>query len=242
MKYLILDIETNPLPFDDFDTAQQEYLLRGADTEEAQERKKSEFALAPFTGKIVTIGLLLMQPDEQGYKEEKRVALMLDESISDKDYSKEELPSGAVMMRCSERELLAMFWKFIEKESPMHYITFNGRGFDMPYIMLRSALLGIRPTANLMAGTRWDYKKYHTDLLDALTYFMPTQNGATRRFNLDFYTKSFGIVSPKQEGIDGSKVEEFYKQGKYAEISEYCLRDLQATWELFLVWKRLLDM
>jgi len=57
-----------------------------------------------------------------------------------------------------------------------------------------------------------------------------------KRYNFDFYTKAFGITSPKSEGVDGSKVGELYAQGQLMEIAEYCLRDVQATWELYCVW------
>ncbi|MBI5325074.1 MAG: 3'-5' exonuclease, partial [Ignavibacteriae bacterium] len=78
------------------------------------------------------------------------------------------------------------------------------------------------------------------DLLDELTFYSPGPYGATKRFNFDFYTREFGITSPKSAGIDGSKVSEFYNEGKILDIAEYCLRDVTATWELFLKWKEFL--
>ncbi len=244
--YLVLDIETSPVDFDSFDEAQQEYLLRSALNEEDQQRKKSEMALAPFTGHIVCIAIIhyIRQPDG-AWKEEKRVCLMRSPDIEE-ERQREDLPSGALMIRSSEKGIVQDFWKYVRSlhdgQNRVHYITFNGRGFDFPFLMLRSAVLGLRPSTNLMSGTRWSYRETHTDLLDELTFQMPSQNGATRRFNLDFYTKSFGIRSPKGEGVDGSKVGELYSSGAYVEIAEYCLRDVQATWELFLVWLDLLKM
>jgi predicted PolB exonuclease-like 3'-5' exonuclease len=76
----------------------------------------------------------------------------------------------------------------------------------------------------------------HTDLIDELCFYSPSSYGATKRFNFDFYTRAFGIPSPKGEGIDGSKVSEFFAAGRIAEISEYCLRDVTATWELYKKW------
>jgi len=127
----------------------------------------------------------------------------------------------------------------------LHYkyptlITFNGRVFDIPFIMLRSAVYKIRPAFNLMAGTKFNYPK-HIDLIDELTYYSPSQYGATKKFNFDFYAHSFGITSPKAQGIDGSKVSEFFAEGRIKEISEYCMRDVVATWELFLFWNEYLN-
>jgi predicted PolB exonuclease-like 3'-5' exonuclease len=139
--------------------------------------------------------------------------------------------------------MLQHFWTYLQQQqeqSRLHFVTFNGRGFDMPFLMLRSAALRVRPSVNLMSGTRFNYRDNHTDLLDELTFFAPQQNGATRRFNLDFYTKSFGISSPKSEGVDGSKVAKMYEAREYVAIAEYCMRDIEATWELYRFWRELL--
>ncbi|MBL7998971.1 MAG: ribonuclease H-like domain-containing protein [Candidatus Kapabacteria bacterium] len=243
MHYLVIDIETSPVAWDYFDDTQQEYLLRGATTDEEQEKKKNEMALSPFTGHVVCISLIHFVQTDDGFNEEKRVTLMRNTDDSE-ELVKETLPSGAVMVRRSERAMLDDFWKYLAKvhdaNRRVHYVTFNGRGFDFPFLMLRSAALGIRPRVNLMSGSRWNYRAEHTDLLDELCYQYPQQTGATRRFNFDFYTKAFGIRSPKADGVDGSKVAQLYAEGEYATIAEYCLRDVDATWQLYQRWADLL--
>ena len=99
--------------------------------------------------------------------------------------------------------------------------------------MVRSVLNKIRPSRNLL-GYRFNYQE-HCDLLDQLTFY-----GATRKFNLDFYAKTFGIKSSKDEGIDGSMVGDLYKQKKYLEIARYCVRDLKTTKELYEYWEKYL--
>ncbi len=106
--------------------------------------------------------------------------------------------------------------------------------------MHRSAIYHLRPTRNLMEGTKFNYSK-HIDLLDELTFYSPSSSGPTRRFNFDFYARAFGIVSPKAEGVDGSKVSDYFAQGKIIEIAEYCLRDVVATIELFEFWNKYLN-
>jgi predicted PolB exonuclease-like 3'-5' exonuclease len=88
-----------------------------------------------------------------------------------------------------------------------------------------------------MSGTRYSYKDSHTDLLDELCFFNPQQSGATRRYNFDFAAKAFGIESPKADGVDGSKVAKLYAHQSYTTIAEYCLRDVQATWDLYVAMK-----
>ena len=240
--YLVYDLETTPRPYDGFSDSQQEYILRGANTDEEKTKKLGEMALSPLTGKIICIGLQLMETLEDGsYKLKKKKAFAADDTISQPVLK--QLESGAECEIMGEKDIISSFWKFFQKEEykNVQLITFNGRNFDAPFLMLRSAILGIKPTRNLMEGTKFTYH-FHTDLLDELTFFNPGPYGATRRFNFDFYTREFGITSPKSAGIDGSKVSEFYNDGKILDIAEYCLRDVTATWELFLKWREYLKM
>ena len=132
-----------------------------------------------------------------------------------------------------EKQLLRWFWGTISRYE--QFITFNGRGFDCPFLMLRSAILGIRPSRNLMP---YRYNAaLHCDLLEQLTFY-----GAIRKFNLDFYCKTFGIKSPKSEGITGLNLGSFFSEGKYREIAQYCLGDVIATTELFQRWNECLNI
>jgi 3'-5' exonuclease len=129
--------------------------------------------------------------------------------------------------------MLAHFWKSI-----IHYkqfVTFNGRGFDCPFVMARSALLGVKPSRNLM-GNRYAVND-HCDLLDQLTFY-----SAMRKFSLDFYCRAFGIRSPKGSGVTGSDVGRLFGEKKYREIAEYCLGDVKATAELFRRWAEYLQV
>ena len=236
-SYVIYDIETVGFPIDSFDSTQQEYLLRGADTDEAKQKKIGEFALSPLTGQIVCLGIKIMQNIEGQWVEVRSGAFMTDPTVPEGEVVTIDLPSGAKSAHCSEKKLLESFWKLLTMYPHPHLITFNGRGFDAPFVMLRSALLKIKPLHNLMSGTRFSYRDSHTDLLDELCFFTPQNSGATRRFNFDFAAKAFGVQSPKAAGVEGSKVGELYAKGDYETIAEYCLRDVKATWELYLAMK-----
>lgn len=239
-RYLVFDIETAPVEWDSLSDSQQEYILRRAETDEDKERKKSEMALTPLTAKVVCVGLQLMQANEKGeFELMKRAAYSSEKDIAEDEFREETLSTGDTCYFCHEKRILEDFWKILAKYRDVNLITFNGRNFDAPFMMLRSALYKIRPSRNIMSGTKFNYHQ-HIDLIDELTYFSPGVYGATRRFNFDFYTRAFGITSPKSEGVDGSMVAEYYNQGKVMEISEYCLRDVVATWELFLYWKKYL--
>jgi 3'-5' exonuclease len=221
MNRVVFDIETLALPFDMFDSTQQEYLMKFAETPEEQEEAVQRLALTPLTAQVIAIGML--NPDSnhgrvlyQGPGDHQRVS---------DDGSMEFVP-------LSEHEILEEFW-----QSMAHYsqvITFNGRSFDGPFIMLRSSLLGVRSTRNLVPY-RYSAKE-HCDLLDQFTFY-----GISRKFNLDFYCKAFGIVSPKAEGITGRDLGDLFREKRYSDIADYCLADVRATAELFRRWQAYLS-
>jgi DNA polymerase elongation subunit (family B) len=234
---LVFDIETTPLDFDTaFDDIQKEYLLRGTDDEEKIEKIKGLGALNPLLGQCITIGLYTI---EQKYGAALYTAKEEFEEVTTVDDMRLKYRAFA-----DEASMFRHFWKILEENKFTTFVSFNGRGFDCPFLMLRSAALGIRPTVNLMAGTRWEFKVgtiEHIDLIDKLSFNIGfDRSGAARRFNLDFYTKVFGIKSPKAGGLTGFEVPDFFKAGKVREIAEYCLRDVRATADLYEKWNELL--
>ncbi len=240
-QFLVFDIETAPLDFDNFSESQQEYILRRAETDEEKEQKMKEMALSPLTSQVVCIGMQLMQTNtEGGYEMLKKAAYSSEPEIEEDSFRDEKLATGDSCFICHEKRILTDFWRILEKYKNIHLISFNGRNFDAPYLMLRSAIHRIRPSRNIMSGTKFNYH-LHTDLIDELTFFSPSSYGPTKRYNFDFYTRAFGIKSPKSEGVDGSMVGEYYNDGRVLEIAEYCLRDVTATWELYEFWKKYLS-
>jgi predicted PolB exonuclease-like 3'-5' exonuclease len=134
-----------------------------------------------------------------------------------------------------ETELLTQFWDVAKKYDSV--VTFNGRGFDVPFIYLRSALLNVPISKKNWLGYRFATEP-HCDLAEQLTFYSVSgRDGAARRFNLDFYCKAFGIESPKSHGVTGGDVTKLMAEKKFREIAEYCLRDVRATVELYKIWK-----
>jgi 3'-5' exonuclease len=240
MRFLVFDIETVPLPWESFSETQQEYITRNLSNEEEIDKRKMEMGLSPMTAQVVCIGMELIERKEGKDIILKMAAFAVDNNMGDDDVKEEKLSKGEDCFYYNEKIALEMFWKILNKYQPVHLVSFNGRNFDAPFLMLRSALLNVKPTKNLMSGTKYNYHE-HTDLIDELTFFNPSFNyGSTKRFNFDFYTRAFGLTSPKSEGIDGSKVPQYFAEGRIEEISEYCLRDVKATWELYLIWEKYL--
>lgn len=236
MSYLVFDIESAALPIESYDKAQQEYLLRGCEEQEERERQLANMSLNGLTAQVVCIGMLYAETLDS---EPKGVVYS---NVGSDEEEETELPDGSLWRRMDERGVMERWWELLGRRQ-MHLVSFNGRGFDCPFLMLRSARLGVRPSRNLMAGTKFNYGA-HTDLIDELSYFgFPSRNIAPlKRFNLDFYCKAFGIESPKEEGITGDMVPELFGRGEHAIIAEYCMRDIYSTWNLFRHWKRYLDI
>jgi DNA polymerase elongation subunit (family B) len=220
MNRVVFDIETLAFPVEELDEKQQEYLFRFATTEEERTEALQKLNLNPFTAQVIAIGMVNPESNQGKvyYQAPGRNAELIEDGLVE-------------LVPLAEKDLLEEFWKTIAHYK--QFITFNGRGFDCPFLMLRSAVLGVRPSRNLMP---YRYNAHeHCDLMDQLAYY-----GAFRRFSLDFYCKGFGIKSPKEEGITGLDMGPLYRDGQYREIAEYCLRDVRATSTLFHRWQTLL--
>ncbi|MBT4120993.1 MAG: 3'-5' exonuclease [Candidatus Magasanikbacteria bacterium] len=223
MKTIVFDIETIPVDFDTLDEAQKKYLLKFAENEEDEEKAKERMALWAPTNRIVAIGMLSVE-GERG-----AVYFQAGENPSADAQDREDFEEGKIKYSCgSEKEILEKFWKAISYAN--RFVTFNGRGFDCPVLMLRSAMNNVKPTRNLMP---YRYKTdFHVDLLEQMTFY-----SASRKFNLDFYCKAFGIESPKSSGVTGHDVKPLFESGEYEKIARYCAGDLWATRELYLRWR-----
>jgi len=232
MAKLVFDIESSALPLADFDEVQQEYLFREAtkiSDPAARETRQTEilqqFNLWPFTARVVCIAMLNADTVRG------QVLFTAD------DYEADPAEAGPVeFVPCvDESELLTAFWDVAQ-----HYdaiVTFNGRGFDVPFLYLRSALLNVPIKRKDWLGYRFQTEP-HCDLAEQLTFYgVSGREGAARRFNLDFYCKAFGIESPKSHGISGLDINHLLAEGKFREIAEYCLRDVRATVQLYQIWK-----
>jgi len=236
MATLVFDIETSALPLENFDESQREYLFREVEKipdDAAREHRRGEvlqqFNLWPLTAQVVCIAMLNADSSRG------QVLYSAD------DFDPEETEAGPVeFVPCvDEHELLTAFWDVAQ-----HYdsiVTFNGRGFDVPFLYLRSALLNIPITKKNWLGYRYQVDP-HCDLAEQFTFYgVSGREGAARRFNMDFYCKSFGIESPKSHGVTGMDVNQLMAEGQYRTVAEYCLRDVHATVLLYQVWKERLS-
>jgi 3'-5' exonuclease len=201
---LVLDIETVGQRPDEIPERALDYLFRGLerdrpDPQELDRRRDeliSRLGLDATTGRIVCVGVL----DSAGAYER---------AFTDP----------------SEAELLRDFWRFLEETGPDRIVTFNGKRFDVPYLNIRSAILGLAPTF-VLPFEPWT-RTPHFDVREVLE-----GDDRRRRGSLDYFCAVFGIASPKEE-MDGSLVASAFAEGRIEDIARYCLADCRATAALY---------
>jgi 3'-5' exonuclease len=135
-----------------------------------------------------------------------------------------------------EKEMVAKFWEVAGRADLL--VGHNIRDFDLPFIMQRSVVLGVKPSWNKFEepGKKpWDMVKFlsfarykNAPIFDTMHEW--NNWGENRNIKtIEHISLALGIPTPKDEGIDGSKVNEFFKAGKISEICEYCKRDVETV-------------
>ena len=207
-----VDIETVGQDWEALSPRVQTYLSDSAKGDADVESVKAKLSLHAATGRVVAIGLWDLSGDRG------RVLLEGDAA------NWTAFGGDAEIYRGAEAAIIREFWRVLERDSPL-VVTFNGRAFDAPYLMLRSAILGVPPSRNLI-GHRYQLSN-HCDLYDVLTFW----NASRMKGSLEFWCCQFGLAS--KDGIRGSDVGGMYREGRLDEIARYCLDDARATAQLY---------
>jgi hypothetical protein len=214
---VVYDIETVGLPWLDLDPMVRESLTRGAVDGKAYRERKEWRSLSPYAAKAIVIALLNPESGRGRIWYEKadgRADSVSDDGLFDR--------TGT-----TEKEMLEEFWVALRKFGPV--VSFNGRGFDGPFLSVRSALHGVAPSRNL-SGYRYSVAE-NVDLMEVLTFFGAPGRNMTP--SLHAACTAFGIPSPKSGEMHGHAVGEAYRQGRLPEILDYCRRDVEATAALY---------
>lgn len=150
-----------------------------------------------------------------------------------------------------ECTLISEFWTFFNKNQPK-LVSFNGRGFDIPLLLLRAMRYDINATAYyeqdnpVYNKSKWEnYRQrysegFHTDLLDSLGGF-----GAVRSLRLDDICKMLDLVG--KYDMSGEQVFQTYFNAKddstclnaLTTINHYCHSDVLNTYWLYLKYELL---
>ena len=118
-----------------------------------------------------------------------------------------------------EKMILQKFW-VIAKDADL-FIGHNIMDFDLRFIYKRSIINKVRPSKEL------SFARYRNNpIYDTMCEW---EKWGARGTSLHKLSIVLGVESPKEEGIDGSKVYDYFLAGKTEEILKYCKRDVEAT-------------
>jgi len=232
MASLIIDIETIGEDFDKMDEVTKKSLTRSVERtaksddehQHLMEEVKNGLGLSPLTGEIVALGVF------DSSKEQGAVY------YQSPDIENEEIEEqGCKLKSMPEKEMLIKFWELAKKYD--NFVTYNGRGFDIPYILLRSAVHEVRPSRDLMSNryTSMQRDGKNIDLMDQLSFY----GAVWKKPSLHMYCRALGITSPKGD-VCGGDVQKLFNNKKYLEIAKYNVGDLIATDLLYKKWKKFL--
>ncbi len=238
MARIVFDIETIGEDFEKIDKQTQQMIESKAgrkveDKKDKKELKESldneidQFGLSPLTGKIVSIGML--------DADTKKGAVYFQSPDVDVEDFEED---GVKYKAMSEKEIIKGFWEIAKHAD--EFISFNGRSFDMPYVLVRGAIHEVRPTKELMASRYLNMQKFnakHIDLLDQLTFYGSVWQN---KGSLHMWLRAFGIKSPNEDVVCGGDVGKLFADKKYLEIAQYNARDLYSIRDLYEYWDKYL--
>jgi 3'-5' exonuclease len=214
MSDCVFDIETAPLPDSGIPSSFVEKLKEAEESEDWREK----LGLYALSARVVVIGML--------NPESRRGIVLYDNEHGEIDPARFDGPIEAqfTLVGGDEPSILEHFWSDVARYRRV--ITFNGRGFDVPFLMQRSLVREVPISADLMPP-RYHLNRNHLDLQDVLSLFR-----ATRPYGLAPWTQATGAESPKEGSVSGAAVGEAFSAGRTQEIAEYCARDVVATAQL----------
>jgi len=204
MKTIIFDIETGARPRTELDAIRPEFeaprnLKDPAKIAAAIEEKHDEWlgkaALCASTGRVVAIGVSTFP--------ENLISIIGTENPAD------------------EARVISDFWHIVHKNPSARLVGFNSNGFDLPFLMRRSMLLGIPFPHDIRECRYWSRRCI--DLMEAWTLGIYGE-----RISLDRLSKAFGLEGKNGHGADFCRLWEGTTQER-AQARSYLLNDIALT-------------
>lgn len=203
---LILDIETSPLPGIDGDYPEADRTPPATHKSPQAVAKWREndraawakdLGLSPRTGRIVAIGYATA--DAQ--------------------------PVVATTEHQSEAVMIAGVLQLMDQQRPL--VTFNGGGFDLPFLFTRAAILGVRIPVRCGDYLRRYSVHPHIDLFGVLTNWGQPRKGDS----LHGWARAFGV--PVDDTTSGADVAWLVAAGDWQAITDHCASDVRITQALY---------
>ena len=185
----------------------RETFVSSASLETCDDKDFRRLALKAEKGRVLTIGVVV--------EENNRV---VHQGLFGRDRQ-----TG--MFHLDEAKTLQCFWNFIGEvvEGRDLFIGHNILDFDLPFLIKRSIIHRIKPAKisfvrfrqSPIFDTMWEWSLWR------------------ERISLNDVAEAIGICSPKDSGIDGSQIYDYFRAGKHREIALYCMRDVECMREIY---------
>ncbi|MGH7129399.1 MAG: 3'-5' exonuclease, partial [Planctomycetaceae bacterium] len=127
------------------------------------------------------------------------------------------------------------FWQGWTHYGRPTFVTFNGRGYDLPVLELAAYRYALSlPAWFNVEAKSWEQSRNrynidsHIDLMDLLSNF----GAGAVAGGLNVLANIIG--KPGKTGIDGSKIQDMYDAGEAEAINDYCRCDVLDTYFVFL--------
>jgi len=185
-----------------------------------------------------------LQGIEPGIPDEGRLFLELEEAQREREFQKAAFDGTFSRIACigmialeddltpvdavawygeNEREILTQFWRRLAADRPKQIITYNGLGFDLPFIKKRSIIHQVKPAMDI------NLAKFRTEpVYDVMAIWANWDNRAFIR--LDVLARALGLET---KSGSGSQVADMWQAGKKEELAEYCLQDVYVTYACY---------
>lgn len=131
-----------------------------------------------------------------------------------------------------EKQMLETFWNDIKPYGVIQYLGSNLK-YDMLFLFHRALHFKLYDLAEELRMDRSFSKTKMIELMDLASGNIEWKY----RISLDNICKLLGVKSPKGNGIDGSKVLDYYLAGRLNEIKEYNRADVSQLIECYQILK-----
>ncbi len=168
-----------------------------------------KLALKAERGRLLCVGIIIEQN-----------GIILHQGVLGRD-------RATLRFHLDEAKTLRAFWKQFIGFDPRKdlVVGHNIYEFDLLFLYKRSVVHQVKPPVML------SFARYRSQpIFDTMKEWQKWAFGGVSLADL---AHTLNLPSSKQNGLDGSKVYEYFMRNKHVEIAEYCLRDVLLTREIY---------
>ncbi len=128
-----------------------------------------------------------------------------------------------------EKDILTKFWQFLPENNIGKIITWNGYGFDVPFLNIRSVINEIKKTKTINLN-KWRMLEVGSNHIDCMQFFSST--GEFQFIALEIACRLMDIQVPPDR-IRGDGIEKFFRKGEWEPIINKNKEDLTMLEKLY---------